>query len=628
MGLFMLLKLIWREVFIVDKGTILKQYFGHEFFRKGQEEMIDHILAGSDVVGIMPTGGGKSLCYQVPALMLPGVTLVVSPLISLMKDQVMALKNAGVVAAFINSSLSESQIRTVYSRLRSGQYKIIYVAPERLGGSQFTAMMQEQSISLIAVDEAHCVSQWGQDFRPSYLKVSEFISKLPKPPVVAAFTATATEEVRKDIVRLLQLDEPFSIVTGFDRPNLFFNVSEPKNKYSAINAFVKKRMQKSGIIYCATRAAVEKVCAGLNSEGIAATRYHAGLSDEERRDNQEDFQYDRRPVMVATNAFGMGIDKSNVSYVVHYNMPKSIEAYYQEAGRAGRDGEAAECMLFYAPGDIATAKLMIQNNSGNEELSEDERRQILAQDYERLEKMTGYCRTANCLRRYILDYFGQESETDCGHCSNCQSSYTAMDVTMQAQVILSCVKRMKDHLGYSVGASLLVCVLCGSRERRTRELGLDKLSTYGLMKQMPREQLRGLVEFLEFSGYLYSKPPYSTIELTRKSSEVLFGDEKVEMPVRVTRGTDKEKRADKLAEQTGKTTELMDALKAVRNQIAQEEGVPAYIVFSNAHLADMAERRPQDMQEFLLVKGVGELKAARYGERFLGAIAGFGENGL
>ena len=607
----------------MDKSAVLKQYFGHTSFRQGQEVLIDYILAGKDVVGIIPTGGGKSLCYQVPALLLPGLTLVVSPLISLMKDQVMTLKNVGIPAAFINSSLSGDQIRTVYSRLRSGQYKIIYVAPERLGGNQFTSLMQEQNIPLIAVDEAHCVSQWGQDFRPSYLKIAEFIAKLPKQPVVAAFTATATEEIRKDIVRLLQLNNPFSIVTGFDRPNLFFSVQEPKNKYSAIVAFAKKRKQKSGIIFCATRATVEKVCAGLNSEGIATTRYHAGLSDDERRTNQEDFQYDRKSVMVATNAFGMGIDKSNVSYVVHYNMPKSIEAYYQEAGRAGRDGEPAECVLFYAARDIATAKLMSQNNSGNEELSESERQKVLNQDYKRLEKMMGYCRTTNCLRRYILDYFGQKNKEDCGSCGNCQSSYEVVDVTMQTQVVLSCVKRVKNHLGYSVGVGLLVRVLCGSRDRRITELNLSQLSTYGLLKQMPRNQLRELIEFLEFSGYLYSKPPYSTIELTNKALSVLFEGEKVEMSVRISVGKPKGEAAGEVTEQTGATSELVEALKAIRNQIAKEESVPAYIVFSNAHLADMAEKQPRNMQEFLLVKGVGDLKAARYGERFLRAIETF-----
>ena len=366
----------------MDQYEILKHYFGYDRFRPGQERLIGAILSGRDVLGIMPTGGGKSLCYQVPALMLPGITLVISPLISLMKDQVTALRKAGVDAAYLNSTLSPDQIRLVYRRAYQGAYKLLYIAPERLSGEGFSALTREVPVSLVAVDEAHCISQWGQDFRPSYLKISEFLHALPRRPVVAAFTATATAQVRDDIAQRLELENPLCEVTGFDRPNLFLDVRSPQRKLPALLELVQERRGKSGIIYCATRSGVEKVCAALCQRGIPATRYHAGLDEEERQANQDD----RRPVMVATNAFGMGIDKSNVSYVIHYNMPKSLEAYYQEAGRAGRDGEPADCILLYSAGDITTAKFLLEN-SGNVELDEEEQEQVRRQDQARLQAM-------------------------------------------------------------------------------------------------------------------------------------------------------------------------------------------------------------------------------------------------
>lgn len=384
----------------MDKYTILKQYFGHTAFRQGQEALIDSLLSGRDAVGIMPTGGGKSLCYQIPALLLEGVTLVISPLISLMKDQVIALKNAGVPAAYINSSLTAEQRSTVYRRMSAGAYRIIYAAPERLAGEGFLSIAQRLDLALVAVDEAHCISQWGQDFRPSYLKIPEFLSQLPNRPVVGAFTATATEAVRRDIVRYLNLQNPLTLVTGFDRPNLFFDVYRLKagEKPALLRRLLDERKDLSGIVYCATRAGVERVCSDLTLHGLSATRYHAGLSEEERARNQDDFQYDRKTVMVATNAFGMGIDKSNVSFVIHYNMPKSLEAYYQEAGRAGRDGTRADCILLYSPGDVSTAKFLIQNSSDNEDLTPEERRRIKNQEYRRLEAMTDYCQTRACQR--------------------------------------------------------------------------------------------------------------------------------------------------------------------------------------------------------------------------------------
>ena len=613
----------------MDKNTALRQYFGYHAFKEGQEQIIDSVLKGHDVTGIMPTGGGKSLCYQVPALLMPGITLVISPLISLMRDQVMALKKAGVDAAFINSSLSEQQISTVCRRIREAVYKIVYVAPERLEGDAFVSLMRAIDVSLVAVDEAHCISHWGQDFRPSYLKIAGFISKLPKRPVVAAFTATATDEVRQDIVNILKLQDPVCFVTGFDRPNLYFEVLKQRDKNSELRRLIEERCEKSGIIYCATRKSVESVCENLNIMGIQATRYHAGLADGERRINQDDFQFDRKPVMVATNAFGMGVDKSNISYVIHYNMPKSLEAYYQEAGRAGRDGERADCILLFSEGDINTAKFMIQNSGDNEDLSAEERNLIQRQEYKRLNIMTGYCRTTSCLRGYILGYFGQSHGDVCGSCGNCHSAFELKDITEQSRMILSCVKRVRDYLGYHVGITLIMNVLFGSRAKRVTHLKLYELSTYGIMKTSAGVQVRDYINYLVSQGYLTVNAAYETLELTKKSSEVLFGDKRVEMKVRVEQvsvvKSSKKRMAGRAA--TEPSGALMDALRMTRKRIANMENVPAYIVFSNACLADMVAKRPQTMQEFLKVSGVGEIKAARYGRQFLDEISKF-EKGL
>ena len=616
----------------MNKSTILKQYFGHTSFRPGQEQLVDSILSGRDVLGVMPTSGGKSLCYQIPAMLMPGITLVVSPLISLMKDQVSALKSAGINAAFLNSSLSFEQLQATYERLREGQYKIIYVAPERLSGEDFVSLMREQNLSLIAVDEAHCISQWGQDFRPSYLKIVDFIEKLPRRPVLSAFTATATEEVRQDIIRILKMQIPANIITGFDRPNLFYDISRPKNKTTALRALIDERYDKSGIIYCATRSAVERVCDELNRHGILATRYHAGLSDDERRQNQEDFQFDRKHIMVATNAFGMGIDKSNVGYVIHYNMPKSLEAYYQEAGRAGRDGEKADCILLFSAGDITTAKFLIQNSGGNEELSAEDQAQLRDQDYRRLDSMIGYCKTAGCLRGFILDYFGQGHESRCENCGNCKSTYEMKDITIPAQMILSCMKRIQKHLGYCVGATLIVQILHGSTEKRVLELRLDQLTTYGLMRNISRLQIREYIEFLELEEYISTNPRHGSLELTKKSADVLFHGKSLKMPVIIPasakNAAGKKKQSPR---QSGREafvnegSELFRILKAVRTQLAQEEGVPAYIIFSNASLNDMASKRPHTMAEFMEISGVGEIKASRYGEAFIQTILKYEE---
>lgn len=602
------------------KYQILNQYFGYQTFRGGQEALIDAQLKGQDVLGIMPTGGGKSLCYQLPALLLEGITLVVSPLISLMKDQVTSLKKAGIAAAYINSTLSFGQMNAVYQNMIEGKYRIIYIAPERLLTEGFLSAMRYVTVSLFVVDEAHCISQWGQDFRPSYLRIVEFLNQLPYRPVVSAFTATATERVREDIMEILCLENPLQIITGFDRPNLYFEVMKPKQKPLALLNLIREREEKSGIVYCATRKEVENVCQMLQERDISAVRYHAGLPEEERRENQDDFIYDRCSVMVATNAFGMGIDKSNVAYVIHYNMPQSIEAYYQEAGRAGRDGADAECILLYSASDIRTAKYLIENGNENEELTENQREEIQKLELRRLDQMIGYCKTPGCLRGYILRYFGEKHREVCGNCSNCASTAEEIDITTEAKMILSCVKRIHSHLGYPLGASSVVRVLRGSKDKRIHELGLDTLSTYGLMQNTPRAALQEMVECLEDQGYLHTDPKHEAITLTGQAGNVLLRDQKVQMFVR--------KRTSH-----GKTTAgiivdegLFNALRALRLKLALKENVPAYIVFTNAVLQEMAAKRPTTMTEFLNVSGIGEYKAKQYGEAFLAEIKKYEES--
>ncbi len=604
------------------KREVLRQYFGHSNFRPGQEALIDGILAGRDALGIMPTGGGKSLCYQVPALLLPGLTLVVSPLISLMKDQVAALNGVGIPAAFLNSALDAQAFQAVCREIRQGMHKLIYVAPERLLQEGFLALMQEQKIAQVAVDEAHCISQWGQDFRPSYRKITEFVARLPRRPVLSAFTATATAEVQADILAQLELRDPVKVVTGFDRPNLYFAVQQPKRKQPVLTALVEARRDRSGIVYCATRSGVEKICDLLCQRGIPATRYHAGLSEEERQRNQDDFQFDRKTVMVATNAFGMGIDKSNVSFVIHYNMPKSLEAYYQEAGRAGRDGEAAECILLYGPGDVATAQFFLQQAGENEDLSPEERAEVQARDARRLEAMVNYCKTTHCLRGHLLDYFGQAHDPTCGNCGNCRSQFVQVDITRQAQMILSCVKRVQGKLGYYVGADLLSKVLRGSRSQRVLTLGLDGLTTYGLLRDTSEALTRRYLEALEEVGYLVTEPVHKTLRPTPQAGEVLFRGSKVFLTQRAAPAVfrPREEGLERSGQQP-EDQELMAALKATRLQLARQEEVPLYVIFSNATLADMARRRPQTMEEFLSVSGVGEVKARKYGAAFLAVLA-------
>ena len=609
----------------MDQYEALKYYFGHSQFRQGQEALINAILSGRDVLGIMPTGGGKSLCYQIPALVLEGVTVVISPLISLMKDQVAALSEAGIQAAYLNSTLTPQQMQLVYQRTREGAYQLLYVAPERLDTAEFSALVEQISVPLVAVDEAHCISQWGQDFRPSYLSIAAFVQRLPRHPVVAAFTATATGEVQEDIVRRLELREPLRIVTGFDRPNLFFDVRRPKQKTPVLLRLIQERQDKSGIVYCATRSAVERLCKNLCAKGIAATRYHAGLDEEERRQNQDDFQFDRKTVMVATNAFGMGIDKSNVGFVIHYHMPKSLEAYYQEAGRAGRDGESADCILLYSNGDVETAKYLIEN-SGNDLLTQEEQDDIRQRDYDRLNAMIGYCKTTRCYRSYILSYFGQNAPTSCGNCGNCKGDYESQDITVHAQMLLSCILRIRQRMGYYVGKTLVIQTLQGSKNRRVLDMGLDELSTYGLLPKTSAREIRDEIEFLEQEGYLRTNPEHQTLEPSKSASAILFEGKKVSMPVRIDRieeeTGDRRKGPKKAAGALPEEAKgLYNVLKALRMKLAQEQDMPAYIVFSNATLTDMAVKAPRTMPEFLGVSGVGEVKAEKYGEAFLKAIA-------
>lgn len=503
---------------MADALQILKQYFGYDAFRPGQRELIDSLLAGRDALGVMPTGAGKSLCYQVPALLLPGITLVVSPLISLMADQVGVLFAADIPAAYLNSSLTAAQQSTVLHRAAQGQYKLLYVAPERLCTPGFLSFARQTQISMVAVDEAHCISQWGQDFRPSYLRIPAFLDALPARPLLSAFTATATAEVRQDIIRLLGLRQPYLLTTGFDRQNLYFAVQHPVNKPAALKALLVARQEQSGIVYCATRKTTEEVCALLVTWGFDAACYHAGLDKAVRRQNQEDFLYDRKKIIVATNAFGMGIDKSNVAFVIHYNMPKSMESYYQEAGRAGRDGSPADCILLFSPQDVRTGQFFIAHS--REALDEATRRIVRARDEQRLQKMTGYCNTTACLRQFILRYFDEQAPDTCTNCANC-AAYQTLDATIDAQKILSCVYRLRER-GRTAGRLLLIDILRGVQSERIRKNGYDSLSTYGIMRDTPVKLLRHLLDELTDAGYLtLSDGEYPVIQLCARANEII-----------------------------------------------------------------------------------------------------------
>lgn len=603
----------------MDKIEVLKQYFGHTEFRSGQSEIIDNILSGRDVLGIMPTGAGKSVCYQVPAMLLDGITIVISPLISLMKDQVEALVQSGVPAAFINSSLTYSQYLEVFRRASNGAYKIIYVAPERLVTDEFIAFAERSRIAMVTVDEAHCVSQWGQDFRPSYLKITEFISRLSYRPIVSAFTATATAEVRADIAAILRLNDPFVITTGFDRQNLYFEVRRPAKKLEALINILNENKDKCCIVYCLTRKNVEAVCQELEDRGFAATRYHAGLSDAERHTNQDDFIYDRKNIMVATNAFGMGIDKSNVSLVVHYNMPKNLEGYYQEAGRAGRDGEPASCILLYSGQDVVTNKFLIENSGeDNEELDPKLRSELKKRDLDRLSQMTFYSTTTDCLRGFILKYFGERPQHFCGHCSNCCTSFETADITIEAQKIISCVYRVYNLNGRSVGKSTIADILHGSKSEKLTRMGYDKLTTYGIMADVPMHRIRAIIDFLVEKNYLgVTSGEYPVLTANANTAAVIKEKLKIEMKLPKERKAAVPKEKEAVAPVD---SELLDSLKALRKKLADREGVPAYIIFTDASLRDMCRKLPEDEDEFLGISGVGRKKCGLYGKAFLEAI--------
>lgn len=610
----------------MDKYDILKKYFGYPDFREGQELLIDSILNGRDVLGIMPTGAGKSICYQVPALLLSGITLVISPLISLMKDQVQALNQAGVHAAYINSSLSESQISKALRLAAAGQYKIIYVAPERLETYEFLQFAQQAEISMLTVDEAHCISQWGQDFRPSYLKIVQFIRRLEKRPILSAFTATATEKVKEDIACVLGLMEPQALVTGFDRKNLYFAVETPRKKNSYLMQYVKEHKGESGIIYCATRKNVDLVCDRLRAEGIAATKYHAGLGAEERRQNQEDFIYDRCPVMAATNAFGMGIDKSNVRYVIHYNMPQSMENYYQEAGRAGRDGERAECILLYSAQDVAVNRYLIENKEQNAENTWEEMEQIRERDEERLRAMTYYCMTPDCLREYILRYFGEMRSGRCENCLNCAREYEEADVTQAAEKIIACILECRQRYGINVIAG----ILAGESRAKLREYGVFNYDSYGNLKELRETEIKMIIHQMLIDGLLVmSNDKYAILKLSPDADAVRKGQRRViwkKVKINAKKADTANVSAARMRKSdilNSKGLELFERLRALRTEIAREESLPPYIIFSDKTLVDMCVKAPMEKQEMMQVTGVGENKYERYGERFLAAIADY-----
>ncbi|MDO4863452.1 MAG: DNA helicase RecQ [Ruminococcus sp.] len=597
----------------MDKYAVLKEYFGHREFRSGQSELIDHILSGCDVLGIMPTGAGKSLCYQVPAVMLGGVTIVISPLISLMKDQVSSLVTAGVSAACINSSLTQEEYAETMRRVCGGECKLVYIAPERLGTQEIDRLVASVDISMVTIDEAHCVSQWGQDFRPSYLHISEFIAGLPRRPIVSAFTATATDTVRDDIVRLLGLHEPFSLITGFDRPNLYFSVIKPQNKYAELRRLLDGFGDKCGIVYCLSRRNVEEVCEKLNADGFSATRYHAGLADSERCANQEDFIYDRKRIMVATNAFGMGIDKSDVAFVIHYNMPKNIESYYQEAGRAGRDGSPAQCILLYGAMDVRTNNFMIEKSrEENGELSAEEKDIMLERDRQRLKDMTIYSTTAGCLREFMLKYFGEKAPSYCGNCSSCVNGFEEVDISVDAQKIVSCVFRIKQK-GRYFGKNMVIDVLRGSDSARLVSFGFDKLSTYGIMSDVPIHIIRAELDHLIACGYLsFTDDEYPVVELTPASAKIV--KERITVKMNLPKKAPKSSRRGDNSSYADDP--LFEKLRELRSRLASEANVPAYIVFSDAALRDMCRLRPVTREEFLNVSGVGKRKAERYGDDF------------
>lgn len=602
---------------------ILKTYFGYDSFRKGQEDIIHSILSGRDVMAVMPTGAGKSICYQVPALLLPGITLVISPLISLMQDQVKSLNEAGIHAAFINSSLTETQISKALSLALKGTYKIVYVAPERLESSKFTEFALNGEISMVTIDEAHCISQWGQDFRPSYLKIVDFIERLPKRPIVSAFTATATKEVKTDITCILKLVNPKVVVTGFDRENLYYRVEQlsARQKDAFVEDYVRNHLDESGIIYCSTRKNVDALYENLLKQGVPVTCYHAGMNNETRKRNQNDFIYDRAPVMLATNAFGMGIDKSNVRYVIHYNMPQSMENYYQEAGRAGRDGENAQCILLFSPQDVMINKFLLDKKEF--EGTEIEDIELMKQrDAHRLRVMEGYCKSTSCLRRYILEYFGEKVSGPCDNCGNCHGEYAEVDMTADAKWVINCIAETRGRYGQSIVTGTLL----GANRARLREVGATEYQSYGALAHRSEREVRLLIDRMLLEEYIIQTDgEYSVLrmgDITRLKNEdtrvvVRMPEERKEAAG--SKGGRK-RSTDAL---TSAGYKLFEKLRQLRLVIAREEAMPPYIIFSDKTLIDMCARLPKNRQEMLTVSGVGENKFNKYGQRFIDEIAEF-----
>jgi ATP-dependent DNA helicase RecQ len=585
------------------KYQMLKKYFGYDNFRDGQEQVIDCILSRRDVLCIMPTGAGKSVCYQIPALMFEGVTIVVSPLISLMKDQVQFLVGAGVRAAYVNSSLTPQVIEKVLLRISGGLYKIIYVAPERLNTFAFMDAVCKLNISQIVVDESHCISKWGHDFRPSYLGIVNFVASLKYRPVISAFTATATDVVKGDICSILNLKKPLIKVMSFDRPNLYFDVRQPKDKQAELIDILKNKRTESGIIYCATRKTVEDICHFLNNNGFLATRYHAGLEDEERAKNQDDFIFDKKRVMVATNAFGMGIDKGNVSYVIHYNMPRDMESYYQEAGRAGRDGNRAECILLFGQNDVYTQKFLIEHSTTDNT--------DVVNEYRQLNKMIDYCKIDTCLRQYILGYFGEEHGGNCHNCGNCNTNnFVQVKIYNEAYKIVDCIR----HLSRPYGANTIAAILCGSKDKKVMAAKLYQVPEYASLKGFSRRDIVAIIDKLVSLKVLIQEGVEYPVLIVNEHSYI---DENITIALR------RSHKIKTAVQEKSVDENLFNMLKSVRLNIAQSEGVPAYIIFSDSTLKDMCKKLPKTEEEFLNVSGVGEIKCNRYSSYFIKAIKSY-----